>query len=65
MGWGEEKNCNAGEREEGGGSDTLHQNKYILFIDCSPAKREIKKIKKKKKKQTREGNTFFALLLYI
>ena len=43
MGWGEKKCCNAGERE-GGGGDQTHRTRtklYILFIDCSPAKREI------------------------
>ena len=30
-----------GKGRKEGGSDTLHENKYILFIDCSPAKREI------------------------
>ena len=46
VGWGEEHVVMRGKGREEGGSDTLHQNKYILFIDCSPAKRERKKEKK-------------------
>ena len=52
MGWGEKKCCNAGEREGGGGGNQTHRTRtklYILFIDCSPAKREISINKKNKK----------------